>query len=213
MTIQATDRLFPRPVTSRGEPIQDATGSEAKPGVAAGEADLPALVQEHEAFVTTVVMRLSGLSLDVNDLVQQTFANAVEQWPKSQPIRSLRAWLRGIALHVVARARRRERLTRLFSSVTFQSEHAESPELAFEAKETLLLVYQALDRLPEKLRFAWILSEIEGVTGTEMAEILGLTPTAARSRLFRARKMFDAAFAGLAPGAAQARRASIKGEP
>jgi RNA polymerase sigma-70 factor (ECF subfamily) len=194
---------------SRVEPIQDAAGPEARPRKAA-EADLPALVQEHEAFVTTVVMRLAGLSLDVNDLVQQTFANAVEQWPRSQPIRSLPAWLRGIAFHVVARARRRERLTRAFSRITFQGEHAASPELAFEAKETLRLVYRALDRLPEKLRFAWILSEIDGVTGAEMAEILGLTPTAARSRLFRARKMFESAFALLHPRAPEARRAPIK---
>jgi RNA polymerase sigma-70 factor (ECF subfamily) len=169
-------------------------------------ADLTGLFQEHEAFVTTAVLRLAGPSLDANDLVQQTFANALEQWPKSQPIRSNRMWLYGIALHVVARARRRERLRRAFSHLAVSNELIESPEVTFEARETLMLVYRALDRLPEKLRLAWILSEIEGVSGSEMAEILRLTPTAARSRLFRARQRFDAAFARLDPHLARKHR-------
>jgi RNA polymerase sigma-70 factor (ECF subfamily) len=154
-------------------------------------------LQEYEGFVATALFRLAGLNLDIHDLVQQTFANAIEQWPKSPPIGSVRTWLHGIALHVVARARRRERVRRAFSDFSFPNALVENPEVALETKERLLLVYQALDQLPEKLRFVWILSEIEGVSGAEMAEILRLSPTAARSRLFRARKRFNDVFARL----------------
>jgi RNA polymerase sigma-70 factor (ECF subfamily) len=170
-------------------------------------ADLPALLHEYEGFVTTVVLRLAGPHLDADDLVQQTFASALEQWPKSRPIRSHRLWLYGIALHVVSHARRRERVRRAFSDVTFSNELMESPEVTFEAKETLRTVYQVLDRMPEKLRFAWILSEIEGLSGAEMAEVLKLSPTAARSRLFRARKLFDELFARADPLSERGRKA------
>src|SRR5262249_9616459 len=93
-----------------------------------------------------------------------------------------------------------ERLRRAFSSAALlPSELTESPEVTFEAKEKLRLIYQVLDRMPERLRFAWILSEIDEVSGAEIAEILGISPTAALSRSCRAREAFDALFVRFYP--------------
>ena len=68
----------------------------------------------------------------------------------------------------------------------------ETPESEFAAKEIAAAVNAAMDALPEDLRQAVTLREIEGLSYEEIAEAMGCPIGTVRSRIFRAREAISA---------------------
>jgi RNA polymerase sigma-70 factor (ECF subfamily) len=66
---------------------------------------------------------------------------------------------------------------------------AEDPEERASARERLRQVERALDLLPPAYRSAFVLRELERLSGAEAARALGTTEEAIRLRLHRARKV------------------------
>lgn len=66
------------------------------------------------------------------------------------------------------------------------------PDTAFENQEACRRVYAALDRLSEKKRTVFILHELQELTGTEIAGLLGCPVRTVWTRLFHARRQFEA---------------------
>ena len=62
-----------------------------------------------------------------------------------------------------------------------------NPEAEFEARERLHVIAKAVDRLTPAQRAPLLLREVEGLTYAEVAQILGVTVPAVKSRLNRAR--------------------------
>ena len=61
------------------------------------------------------------------------------------------------------------------------------PHSDLAGEEERQMLWRALDRLPEKERMAVVLRDIEGLTTTEVAEILGFSETTVRSQISRGR--------------------------
>ena len=68
----------------------------------------------------------------------------------------------------------------------------ETPESEFAAREIALAVNAAMDALPEDLRQAVTLREIEGLSYEEIAEVMDCPIGTVRSRIFRAREAISA---------------------
>ncbi len=162
--------------------------SDGQPGV---RRDFASLFREHAEFVRRVIFRMAGPGLEVDDLVQQTFAAAIEGWASFGHQSAERGWLHGIALRTVGTARRRARIRRLFQLNAPPSEPVFVPTPALEARDAMALVYRLLDRLSEKKRTVFILSELEGMSAVEIAKLVGATVGTVRVRLHHARKEFD----------------------
>jgi RNA polymerase sigma-70 factor (ECF subfamily) len=62
-----------------------------------------------------------------------------------------------------------------------------SPERMLEQKELAEAIQKAIDELPEEQRVALVLCDLEGLSYKEIAQILGCSVEAVKSRLFRAR--------------------------
>jgi RNA polymerase sigma-70 factor (ECF subfamily) len=69
---------------------------------------------------------------------------------------------------------------------------AETPETVLAAKEIALTVNSAMEALPEELRQAVTLREIEGLSYEEIAEVMNCPIGTVRSRIFRAREAISA---------------------
>jgi RNA polymerase sigma-70 factor (ECF subfamily) len=65
---------------------------------------------------------------------------------------------------------------------------SETPEAIFASKEIAEAVNAAMDALPEELRMAITLREIEGLSYEEIAQALDCPIGTVRSRIFRARE-------------------------
>ncbi|MBT4882662.1 MAG: sigma-70 family RNA polymerase sigma factor, partial [Glaciecola sp.] len=72
-----------------------------------------------------------------------------------------------------------------------------SPESKLLTKEIETMLLRAIDRLPDELRVAITLREMEGMSYEEISEIMSCPVGTVRSRIFRAREAIDAVIAPL----------------
>jgi RNA polymerase sigma-70 factor (ECF subfamily) len=117
------------------------------------------------------------------DLLQDTFCDALRAREQLGRIENERAWLYGIARHRALRALRRGR--RLRRAVV---RLAGSGEVAREGDEELVALLDLLDReLSPDVRALVLLRYVHGFRAAELAEMTGLSPEVVRQRLARGR--------------------------
>jgi RNA polymerase sigma-70 factor, ECF subfamily len=145
----------------------------------------------HARFVRRVAFHLAGPQMEVDDLTQEILLRVHSRRGEFRGEAELQSWIYGIALRVVANARRRALLRRWFGleAAPEPVEHR-TPAMDLERHETSARVYAALDRLPEKKRVVLVLFELEGLGGQEIAQIVGCPLATVWTRLHHARQAF-----------------------
>ena len=114
-----------------------------------------------------------------DDLTQETFVALIRAIARWKPQASVRTYLFGIALRVIAADRRKER-SEDDKEIAVMTEPAAEPEV-------VLAVRHALNRLEPNEREVLMLREYEQLSYQEIADVLGVPVNTVRSRLFRAR--------------------------
>jgi RNA polymerase sigma-70 factor (ECF subfamily) len=138
---------------------------------------------------------LGGLPADVEDLTQEVFL-VVRRKLSGFDGRNLRGWLYRIAQRTVRDYRRRAWFRRVFLGAGSTPDHDDSavadadPSELFERKEAEGLLHSLLGRMSEVRRTTFILFEIEGYSGEEIAEMQGIPLNTVWTRLHHARKEF-----------------------
>lgn len=109
------------------------------------------------------------------DLVQDTFINFLTR-ETSQPIQEPRAYLTTIAQHILANYYKRKSLEQAYIEAI--SSLPEAVSISTEDRivllETLQQIDNMLDGLPEKVRRAFLLSQLEGLSYAEIASQLNV---------------------------------------
>jgi RNA polymerase sigma-70 factor (ECF subfamily) len=147
---------------------------------------LGVVYERHASAVFRFLARRVGPA-PAEDLLSEVFTAAVGARLRARPHESGSAlpWLYGIAGNVVRSYLRRSRPRILADDVAWVDWEAVDARLDASARRTELRV--ALAALTESEREVLLLVAWDGLTPAEAAEVLGLTPVAARSRLHRAR--------------------------
>lgn len=156
------------------------------------------LVDVYSAPIYRLGLKMLGNPQDAEDVLQNTFLNALTHFKDFEGRSSVSTWLYRIASNEALMLIRRKKNT--VNLDDFHPEDAEEtplpeifvdwsalPEdelLAGESKKTL---DAAVRQLPESLRMVFFLRDIEGISIKETAEILDLTETNVKTRLLRAR--------------------------
>lgn len=132
---------------------------------------------------------------DALDLVQECFVSAFRSLDRYDAERPLRAWLSRIAINKCRDWARRRAVRRLFSAAApWSAAAADVADTAPPAddvvadRQELERLWRAISALPGKLKEPLILQVIEGLTQAETASVLGISPKAVETRLYRARK-------------------------
>ena len=145
----------------------------------------------HHGRVHALACRMLG-SEDADDATQEIFFRA---WTKLRSYRGEAAfstWLHRLALNLlIRRASSARRIAETTLSVVDDACVVTAPSL-----DTGLDVERALAALPPDLRAAVILHDIEGYSHEEIGQLLDISLTAARMRLYRARVALRAFAAG-----------------
>ncbi len=160
---------------------------------ATGElAALGALYDRHATGVRRFLARLSGTDdRDLDDLVQTTF-EAVPRAAGSFDGRSeVRTWLIGIANntarhHVRSEIRRRRLADATRANIGVTSGDATGDILA---RERAAALHDAISALPMKLREAFVMVYLEGLSGAEAGRLLGVREGSIWKRLHEARAL------------------------
>jgi RNA polymerase sigma-70 factor (ECF subfamily) len=143
----------------------------------------------------------------VPDIAQETFIRAYRALAQFRGEAQFYTWLYRIAVNTAKKALvdlKRDPLvseTALraggededeTSGVENELTSAETPETVLAAKEIAATVNSAMEALPEELRQAVTLREIEGLSYEEIAEVMNCPIGTVRSRIFRAREAISA---------------------
>jgi RNA polymerase sigma-70 factor, ECF subfamily len=154
-----------------------------------------ALEQEFEARLTessTLAFRVAYGVLrqrqDAEDVAQDAFVKAYRHFAQLRDRERFRAWLVRITWRLALDRRRgdRRRVTREEASEAPAGAPGADADLV--ARERAALLWQAIDALPEKLRVAIVLANIEGHDVDDVARLLALPVGTVKSRLFAARQ-------------------------
>jgi RNA polymerase sigma-70 factor (ECF subfamily) len=157
--------------------------------------DVAAAFREHYPFVLRALVGLGVTPIDADDVAQEVFVVAHRRRGEFDPTRPARAWLYGIA-RGLARNRRRVRRDESLDVLSV-GVSTEDPERAAAQSEALSLALRCLDALSTKLREVFVLTEFEGLTAPEVAELLELPVNTVYSRVRLGRERFDGALAKL----------------
>ena len=142
-----------------------------------------ALFREHAPELGRYLVAMVRDRSLAEDLLQDTFHDALRSQAQLPRIENERAWLYGIArhqaLHALRRGRRFQRaIVRLGGS----------RDIVQHGDEELVALLDLLEReLSPELRALVLLRHVHGFQAVELAEITGLSPETVRQRLARAR--------------------------
>jgi RNA polymerase sigma-70 factor (ECF subfamily) len=144
--------------------------------------------------VSRWIRALGGLEADRDDIVQEVFL-VVRRRLGSFDGGNLAGWLYRIARRQVRDFRRRAWVRNVFTKRrmdepdTLPSEGG-GPAAALEHKEKQRILYTLLSKMQEDRRSAFVLFEIEGLSGEEIARVQGVPLNTVWTRLHHARKEF-----------------------
>ncbi|WP_459742880.1 sigma-70 family RNA polymerase sigma factor [Pseudomonas sp. 3A(2025)] len=156
-----------------------------------------ALYGEHHTWLQRWLFRRLGCREVAADLAQDTFVRVLGKSALSD-VEQPRAYLSTIAHSLFVNLLRRRQLERSYLEALAQlpEELMPSPEERWQLFEALQAIDAMLDGLPAKVRRAFLLAQLEGLTHRQIAEQLGVSQSSVRQYIARALLHCMAAVAG-----------------
>lgn len=151
------------------------------------------LANEHKDAVYRQMLRVCGNQEDAEDVLMEALLKAFRSLEQLRDSKTFRAWLAQIARRLCWQLREREAMAPLLQlSVMEESVELVQPgelqDVEVERQEIKALLWQAVAELPEEAREVYVLRDVEERSGEEVAERLGISLAAMKSRLHRARQ-------------------------
>lgn len=150
-----------------------------------------ALVRAHQNEVYTLARRLVGDPHLAADVAQEALIRAWRALPKFRGDARLSTWLHRITVNTAWTHKKRAKRHSGPSIDDYMElaapEGADHPAVAGEILELRGRLRSALDRLPDGQRQVVVLKDVYGWSHAEIAENMGISVTAAKVRLHRAR--------------------------
>ncbi len=153
--------------------------------------DLEAFAEFMRAFerrIRAVCYRLLDDARDVDEAVQDTFVQAWRNLERFRGDAAPYTWLYRIAVNEALMRRRRKTLP----TSELQESVVSGGEDAFAAADARSFLVARLRALPDEYRTAVVLRDVEGLSNDEVADALGISLAAAKSRIHRGRMQLRA---------------------
>jgi RNA polymerase sigma-70 factor, ECF subfamily len=160
------------------------------------------LVLKYQHKVANLISRYIRDQAEVFDVTQEAFIKAYRALPNFRGESAFYTWLYRVAIntaknHLAAQARRPpgediEADTAEQMDLGAPLKDMDTPERLALQREIAETIQKALDDLPQDLRTAITLRELEGLSYEEIAQAMDCPIGTVRSRIFRAREAIDA---------------------
>ena len=165
------------------------------------------LVLKYQHKIVKLIMRYVRDPSEALDVAQEAFLKAYRAAPSFRGESAFYTWLYRIAIntaknHLVAIARKPisydlDTQDPEQSSILNELRELDTPEGLAQSEEIRNTINRVIRDLPEELRTAILLREIEGMSYEEIAQTMECPVGTVRSRIFRAREAIDKAIAPL----------------
>lgn len=158
------------------------------------------LVRKYERKIYRLIARLVRDPAEVEDVAQEAFIKAYRALPQFRGESAFYTWLYRIAVNTAKnhlQASNRRPSAKPESALSDDAEPFDetdnlsdinTPEAVIASRQIADTVNLAIEALPEELRTAIVLREIEGLSYEEIAQTMGCPIGTVRSRIFRARE-------------------------
>jgi RNA polymerase sigma-70 factor (ECF subfamily) len=168
-------------------PVDDLARTQAE------EAQVAALVTQYAGALYRVAYSVLRNSADAEDAVQEAFMRVLRHRDTLDEVRDHRVWLIRIVWNIVLDRKRRAKTRPETDDVAELARVLPCGGLSAEeiasAAQHHAKVLGCVEKLPAKERQVLMLSAFEELSSVEIAEVLGITESSVRSRLFRARNL------------------------
>ena len=159
----------------------------------------------HLDAVYRFAFRLTGSAPDAEDLVQDTFLRAYRSWNRYEPGTRAKSWLFTICRNAFLRQRqhdtRRDEVMQKAVQTSGDADigtetalfmpYQQDPEGSFFFSLIDRTIIDMIERIPAEFRDVVLLSDLEGFTYAEMADLLEVPIGTIKSRLFRGRRLLQ----------------------
>ncbi|MFT5117663.1 MAG: RNA polymerase sigma-70 factor (ECF subfamily) [Kiritimatiellia bacterium] len=159
------------------------------------------LVLKYQHKIIAVVHRYVRESADVNDVVQEAFIKAYRALANFRGDSAFYTWMYRIAIntaknHLISKGRRPPSSDIDIDDAEYYSGNdnlhdVDTPENNLFRDELQAAVQKIIKNLPEDLRTAVTLREMDGLSYEEIADVMECPVGTVRSRIFRAREAID----------------------
>ena len=158
------------------------------------------LVVKYQRKLDRLLSQLVRDPAEVEDIAQETFIKAYRALPSFRGDSAFYTWLYRIGINtaknfLVSQGRKVPTIEGNFDNEDAENfeeaakyKEVSTPESELMSKQVAQTVNKTLDSLPEELRTAIILREIEGLSYEDIASMMGCPIGTVRSRIFRARE-------------------------
>ena len=159
------------------------------------------LVLKYQHRVLKLVGRFVNDPTEAEDVAQEAFLKAYRALASFRGDSAFYTWLYRIAINTAKNALVSQRRRPVDFDLDLQDpdqyerqarlKEADTPEGVLLTDEIRAVVEEAMEQLPEDLRTAIVLRELEGLSYEEIAEAMDCPVGTVRSRIFRAREAID----------------------
>ena len=160
-----------------------------------------ALIERNKARIYGLARKLAGNDQDAEDIMQETFLKAIDKIDQFRGDSAFGTWLYSIALNEGRSLLAKQRLSELKPIEAYlpskgSEPHAdisdrlfdwEDPHKLLEQEELRTIIDTAIGELPYKYRAAFLLRYAEELSVKEVADLIGESVAATKSRILRAR--------------------------
>ena len=159
------------------------------------------LVLKYQHKVMKLVMRYVRNQAEAEDVTQEAFIKAYRALPSFRGESAFYTWLYRIAINTAKNSLVSSRKRLVDYDLDLQDpddyagqvllKHSDTPERLLLTDEIRQTVQEAMRSLPDDLREAITLRELDGLSYEEIAEVMECPVGTVRSRIFRAREAID----------------------
>ncbi len=156
------------------------------------------LVDLFSGRIYRLALQITGNTQDAEDVLQETFLKAFHALPGFEGRSSLSTWLYRIAVNEALMILRRQKVQFSLAEDNESNDEEKTealqlvdwcclPEDELQSTETRRVLEEAIQRLSPALRVVFLLRDVEGLSVKDTADSLGITESAVKVRLLRAR--------------------------
>ncbi len=159
----------------------------------------PQVVRQHLSRVLSVLYRIVGNYADAQELAQDVFLKAYQRRGQLRDAGHITGWLLRIASNAAIdfqRAHAHERANQVWDEELDLGPPSPSPEQQYVRAENERRLHEGLRLLSPKERAAIVLRDLEGVSGPEVARLLGCSEVTVRTHIASARVKLRQFFEG-----------------
>ena len=157
-----------------------------------------ALFRRHAHMVNGLAFRVMGRDSDVDDLVQETFAQAFNLLPQLKEPQAFASWVSAILVRTASKIIRHRRILRRLGfggdSLGIDLDSIVGPSVPADRALELKRIYELVRELPADLRVALVLRRVEDLPLEEIGALMNISLATTKRRVARAEQLLRERF-------------------